>query len=80
MVQRRSKTDRLDSMLLAQLLRIDQIPLAYVPAEWYQLLRETTRQRCRLTYAQSQAKQALRWLLARHNLQAPYKCPFGPRA
>src|SRR4051794_19313875 len=36
MVQRRSKTDRLDAMLLAQLLRIDQIPLAYVPAERYQ--------------------------------------------
>jgi transposase len=79
MVQRRSKTDRLDAMLLAQLLRIDQIPLAYVPAERFQLLRETTRQRCRLTHAQSQAKQALRWLLARHNLKAPYKCPFGPR-
>ncbi|MFZ1009100.1 MAG: IS110 family transposase [Candidatus Sulfotelmatobacter sp.] len=79
MVQRRSKTDRLDAMLLAQLLRINQIPLAYVPSQRYQTLRETTRQRCRLTSAQTQAKQALRWLLARHNLQAPYKCPFGPR-
>lgn len=31
MVQRRSKTDKLDSQLLANLLRINQIPLAYVP-------------------------------------------------
>ena len=30
-------------------------------------------------HAQTQAKQALRWLLARHNLLPPYKCPFGPR-
>jgi len=79
MVQRRSKTDRLDAMLLAQLLRIDQIPLAYVPAERYQMLRELTRQRCRLTQAQTQVKQAFRWLLARHNVNPPYKCPFGPR-
>jgi len=79
MVQRRSKTDRLDAMLLAQLLRIDQIPLAYVPNERYQMLRETTRQRCRLTHAQTQVKQAFRWLLARHNVNPPYKCPFGPR-
>lgn len=79
MVQRRSKTDRLDAMLLAQLLRIDQIPLAYVPSERYQALREITRQRCRLTYAQTGVKQALRWLLARHNMDPPYKSPFGPR-
>lgn len=79
MVQRRSKTDRLDAMLLAQLLRINQIPLAYVPSEHYQMLREITRQRCRLTSAQTQVKSFLRWLLARHNLIAPYKCPFGPR-
>jgi transposase len=79
MVQRRSKTDRLDAMLLAQLLRINQIPLAYVPSARFQMLRETTRQRSRLTHAQTQVKQALRWLLARHNINPPYKCPFGPR-
>lgn len=79
MVQRRAKTDRIDAMLLAQLLRINQIPLAYVPSDHYQMLRETTRQRCRLTHSQTEVKQQLRWLLARHNLNAPYKCPFGPR-
>jgi transposase len=79
MVQRRSKTDRLDAMLLAQLLRIDQIPLAYIPSEHYESLRQLTRQRCRLTHAQTQGKQALRWLLARHNMNPPYTCPFGPK-
>ena len=42
MVQRRSKTDNLDSQLLANLLPINQIPLAYVPPEKYQQLRELT--------------------------------------
>jgi transposase len=79
MVQRRSKTDRLDAQLLAQLLRINQIPLAYIPSDDFQMLREVTRQRTRLTQQQTQAKNYLRWLLARHNVKAPYRCPFGPR-
>ncbi len=33
MIQRRSKTDKLDAQLLANLLRIDQIPLSYIPPE-----------------------------------------------
>jgi transposase len=33
MIQRRSKTDKLDAQLLANLLRINQIPLAYIPPE-----------------------------------------------
>jgi transposase len=45
MVQRRSKTDTLDSQLLANLLRIDKIPLAYIPSDEFQLLRDVTRPR-----------------------------------
>jgi transposase len=48
MIQRRAKTDKLDAQLLANLLRIDQIPLAYVPPKNYQQLRELTRCRARL--------------------------------
>jgi transposase len=79
LTQRRSKTDRLDSQLLAQLLRLDQIPLAYIPAPRFQRLRDMTRQRGRMTHGQTQAKIGLRLLLGRHNRAAPYKCPFGPR-
>ena len=32
MIQRRTKTDKLDAQLLANLLRINQIPLAYIRA------------------------------------------------
>jgi len=79
MVQRRSKTDKLDAQLLANLLRINQIPLAYIPPEPYQQLRELTRRRARLGRELAAAKIHLRALLARQNRQAPYRVPFGVR-
>jgi transposase len=79
MIQRRAKTDRLDCQLLANLLRINQIPLSYIPPEEYQNLREITRHRARLARYAAQAKIGLRALLARHNREAPYRSPFGPR-
>lgn len=68
MVQRRSKTDKLDSQLLANLLRINQIPLSYIPPRRYQLLRDITRHRARLARQAAMAKTQLRSLLAIHNL------------
>jgi transposase len=44
-VERRTKTDKLDARLPANLLRIDQIPLAYIPPEPYRQLRELARRR-----------------------------------
>ena len=79
MVQRRTKTDKLDAQLLANLLRINQIPLAYIPPEPYQQLRDLTRRRARLGRELAEAKIHLRALLARQNRQAPYRVPFGVR-
>ncbi len=79
MIQRRSKTDKLDSQLLANLLRINQIPLAYVPPEPYQRLRDLVRCRARLGQDRARSKIKLRDMLARQNLQSPYKTPFGKR-
>jgi transposase len=79
MLQRRSKTDRLDAALLADLLRINQLPLAHIPSDQHQMLRDITRHHSRLVHGQVEVKNLLRWLLARHNLEAPYKYPFGPR-
>lgn len=79
MIQRRSKTDKLDAQLLANLLRINQIPLAYIPPQPYQQLRELTRCRARLGRDQAEAKIKLRALLARQNREAPFRVPFGPR-
>ena len=79
MVQRRSKTDKLDSQLLANLLRINQIPLAYIPPENYQQLRDITRHRARLSRQSATTKTQLRSLLARHNLASPYRSVCGVR-
>jgi transposase len=79
MVQRRTKTDKLDAQLLANLLRIDQIPLAYIPPEPYHQLRELARRRARLGRELAEAKIQLRALLARQNRQAPFRVPFGVR-
>jgi transposase len=79
MILRRSKTDKLDAQLLANLLRINQIPLAYVPPEPYQRLRDLVRCRAKLSQDRAEAKIKLRDMLARQNLLSPYKTPFGPR-
>jgi transposase len=79
MIQRRSKTDKLDAQLLANLLRINQIPLAYIPPERYQQLRDLTRSRARLGRQLAEIKIQLRALLARRNRESPYRTPFGPR-
>ena len=79
MIQRRSKTDKLDAQLLANLLRINQIPLAYVPPEAYQRLRDLTRCRAKLARDRAEVKIKLRDMLARQNLLSPYKTPFGVR-
>ena len=79
MIQRRSKTDKLDAQLLANLLRISQIPLAYIPPEPYQQLRDLTRNRARLGRHLAEVKIQLRALLARQNREPPYRMPFGQR-
>jgi transposase len=79
MIQRRTKTDKLDAQLLANLLRINQIPLAYIPPEPYQQLRDLTRCRARLGRQLAEVKIQMRALLARQNRQSPYRTPFGPR-
>lgn len=78
-IQRRSKTDKLDAQLLANLLRINQIPLAYIPPEPYHSLRELARCRARLGRDLAKVKIKLRAILARRNTETPYKTPFGRR-
>lgn len=71
MVQRRSKTDRLDAMLLANLLRVDQIPLAHTSQKNI-TLRDLNRQRSHLVHSQVESKNLLRWLIAWLNITEPY--------
>jgi transposase len=67
-MQRRTKTDKLDAQLLANLLRINQIPLAYIPPEPYRRLRDLARCRTRMGRELAEAKIQLQALLPRKNV------------
>ena len=68
---RRTKTDRNDSLLLAQLLRENRLPMAYVPDEPIRALRELCRHRHRLARQLALARRHLRWLALKNNLSGP---------
>ena len=78
-VTSRAKTDKLDAAVLAKLLRLDEIPTAYVPPKAYQELRDLTRARGRLSQAATAAKCQLRSLLGAANVRPPFRTPFGKR-
>ena len=78
-VSGRAKTDKLDAVLLARLLRAGMIPMAYVPPKPYQQLRDLTRARARITRHISEAKNELHALLARANIHSPYLTTFSKR-
>ena len=78
-VTSRAKTDKLDAAMLARLLRVGEIPMAYIPPKRYQELRELTRARARLSQAATAAKCQLHALLCRANVHAPFRVPFGKR-
>ena len=69
----RAKTDKLDAAVLAKLLRLGEIPMAYVPPQPFQDLRDLTRARWRLAKAATEAKNQLHALLRRANLYPPFK-------
>ena len=75
----RAKTDKLDSALLAKLLRAGMIPTAYVPPKTFQELRELTRSRARLSHAATLAKNQLHALLRSANVHAPFRNAFCKR-
>jgi len=76
-VAARAKTDKLDAALLAQLLRADLIPQAYIPPEPIQQLRDVTRGRARLTWWATQAKNQVHTLLAARNIHPSVKTLFS---
>lgn len=78
-VTSRAKTDKLDAAMLARLLRLGEIPTAYIPPPRYQELRELTRARAKLSRAATAAKCQLHALLCAANVHPPYRNPFGVR-
>ena len=65
------KTDSIDSHTLAQLLRVNLIPRAYVPGSETRRLREVVRQRVFLVRMRTMVKNRIQALLARHHVPLP---------
>jgi transposase len=68
---RKAKTDRNDALLLAELLRDDRIPMAYVPAENVRNLRDLVRHRHSVGRSLARERRCLRWLANKNNLPGP---------
>lgn len=65
------KTDSIDAHSLAQLLRVNLIPRAYVPGTATRGLRELVRQRVFLVRMRTMVKNRVQALLARHHVPPP---------
>ena len=65
------KTDTIDARTLAQLLRADLIPRAYIPGRQTRELRELVRQRLFLVRTRTRIKNRIHVLLDRHHVVLP---------
>lgn len=71
------KTDRVDSTILAHLLRADLVPAAYIPPRAIRELRELLRYRAALVRLQTMVKNRVHAILLKHGYQCPYTDAFG---
>jgi transposase len=71
------KTDKVDSTILAHLLRTDLIPAAYIPPQEIRDLRELLRYRAALVKLQTMVKNRAHAILLKHGYQSPYTDTFG---
>jgi transposase len=67
----RIKTDKIDSEILAHLLRADLIPEAYAPSKEVRAVKRVLRQRMFLVRVRSMVKNRVAALLAQHSVQQP---------
>jgi transposase len=71
------KTDKVDSVTLAHLLRSDLLPLSYVPEKPVRLNRELLRYRASLVKVQTGLKNKSHTILAKNNVSHDYTDLFG---
>jgi transposase len=67
----RIKTDRIDSEILAHLLRADLIPAAHAPSQEVRAVRRVLRQRMFFVRVRTMLKNRIRALLAQHAVKLP---------
>lgn len=73
------KNDKLDSHMLAQLLRSDLIAPVYVSSLEIRKLKELLRHRARLVRDATRMKNRIHHLLLKNNYQVPFSDLFGAR-
>ena len=76
----RSKTDKKDSFILADLLRMNHLPTSYIPSHNERHSRELLRFRLSLINQLSNLKRRLRDILAKQNLNCPCRDITSPKA
>ncbi len=79
----RIKNDKIDSEILAHLLRADLIPKAHAPSKELRALKRVLRQRVFLVRTAASVKNRVRALLTQHSIAPPAKtlfCPQGMKA
>ncbi|MGZ4269001.1 MAG: IS110 family RNA-guided transposase [Solirubrobacteraceae bacterium] len=74
----RVKTDAVDARTLAQLLRADLLPEAYIAPRELRDLRDLLRHRVALTRMRSALKNRVSAVLAKNGIERPYSDLFGP--
>lgn len=74
------KTDKKDSQALADLYRTNLLPEAYIPTPEERDFRELLRFRFRLVQQKTGMQRRLRDILAKQNIECPYKDILGKRA
>lgn len=73
----RVKNDKIDSKVLAHLLRADLLPLSYVPAKSIRMQRELLRYRASLVRIQTGIKNRVHVILAKNNITHNFSDLFG---
>jgi transposase len=74
----RVKTDAVDARTLAQLLRADLLPEAYIAPRELRDLRDLLRHRVALTRMRSALRNRVSAVLAKNGIERPYSDLFGP--
>lgn len=73
------KNDKIDSRILAHLLRADLIPLSYVPPKPIRMQRELLRYRASLVRIQTGIKNRIHTILAKNNISHEFSDLFGKK-
>lgn len=76
----RIKTDKIDSAMLAHLLRCDLIPASYLPERSLRDLRETLRYRASMVWFRTSVKNKVQAILSKNGIRCPHSDLFGKKS